>query len=270
MINKLNIRAKNSFKTYFTALSMLVFTIMSLNSCDKFSRPEKIKHEEGWKEFTINKNGDSLMTIFGKDGVKRSQVTFKKGFHHGVGYNFYADGKVKNEIHYKEGYKDGVSKWYYKTGILYRETIYKEGRKEGIQKKYYEDGKLKAEIPYENNKVMPGLKEYRKDGTQITKYPKLRFQEIDKIAFENKLTLKIYLEPKGRKTKYTRIKKLDGEEHDISLSRQTTNGAAYIEYFLRPGRSVMEKVKIRVKTTTKLGNTLVIIRTYNLAAENRF
>lgn len=268
--NQKNPNSREFFSNNFRTLLILVIVTASLSSCDKFNRPEKIRHKDGWKEFTVNENGDSLMTIYRKDGVKKSQVTYKNGFHDGVGYNFYDDGKLKNEIHYKEGYKNGVSKWYYKTGILYRETIYQEGKKEGVQKKYYENGKLKAEIPYEDNKVQPGLKEYREDGSQIAKYPKIRFQEIDKLAFENKLILKVYLEPKGRKTKYSRIKKIEGKEYDISLSGQTKNSSAYIEYRLNPGRSVMEKVKVRVKTTTKLGNPLIIIKSYNLAIENRF
>jgi len=258
---------KNAILNYLL-LFIIVLSTAFLNSCDKFNRPEKIKHKDGWKEFTVNENGDSLMTVFRKDGIKTSQITFKNGFHHGVGYNFYNDGKIKNEIFYKEGYKDGLSKWYYNTGVVYRETNYKEGKKEGIQKKYYENGKLKAEIPYLDNKAQPGLKEYREDGSKITKYPKLRFQEMDKLAFENKLILKVYLEPKGKKTKYYRIKKIGGTEHSISLSGQTKNGSANIEYRLNPGRSVMEKVKIKVKTTTNLGNPLIIFKTYNLAADN--
>jgi hypothetical protein len=268
MFNNLNPKAIRYFSKFNLAI-IIIFTIF-LFSCDRFNRPEKIKHKDGWKELTITKNGDSLMTTFRKDGTKKNAVTFRNGFHDGVGYNYYENGKVQNKIHYKEGYKNGTAEWFYKTGILYRITNYDMGIKVGIQKRYYESGELQAEIPYKNNKITEGLKEYKKDGSLITNYPKIIFEEIDKLAFENKLILKVYLSPKGKKTEYLRLKKIGDEEAPISLSAQTKNGAAFITYPLKPGRSIMEKVKIKVKTKTKLGNTLVLIKKYNLAAENRF
>jgi len=247
----------------------LTFTLITF-SCDRFSGPDRTPTKEGWKEFTINENGDSLMTFFKKDGTKKSEVTFKNGFHDGVGYTYYDDGVVQYEIHYKEGYKHGETKWFYESGKLYRTTQYNMGSKDGMQRKYYENGNLKSEVLYKDNEPQKGLKEFKEDGTPYRIYPKIKFKEIDKLAFENKIILQVYLKPKGSKTKYYIVKNIGGEDHYISLSQQTKNGKANIEYYLAPGTSVMEKLQIKVVTQTKRGNPLVLHKTYNMAAENRF
>ncbi|NOY50389.1 MAG: hypothetical protein GXO88_07505 [Chlorobi bacterium] len=251
-------------------ISIVVLFSIILFSCDKFANNNKIKTKDGWKEFSVNENGDSIMRVYRSDGFKKSEVTFKNGFNDGVGYDYYDNGKVHYEIHYKEGYKDGETKWFYQNGNIYRITVYEMGKKTGVQKKYYENGKIKAEIPYKDNHPVKGLKEYKKDGSLITGYPRITFKEIDKLAFENKLILEISLRGKGRKTKYYRIKKISGFDHDLSLSAQTKNGKAKIVYKLKPGQSIMEKVRIKAVTNTKMGNPLVLYKSYNLAAENRF
>ncbi len=248
---------------------VILFAAVQL-SCDKFANKNRHKTKMGWKEFTVTEKGDSIMRVFRSDGFKKSEVTFKNGFNDGVGYNYYENGKVQNEIHYKEGYKDGETKWFYQNGNLYRSTIYEMGKKVGIQKKYYENGKIKAEVPYEDNYRVRGLKEYKKDGSLITDYPRIIFREIDKLAFENKVILEISLKGKGINTKYYRIKKIMGLDHDLSLIGQTKNGKARIVYHLKPGQSIMQKVRIKAVTKTKMGNQKLLYNSYNLAAENRF
>jgi len=229
-----------------------------------------IETKHGWKEYIVNQQGDSVMIIYNLEKEKTSEVTFKDGLYDGIGYNYYSNGNIKNEIHYKKGRKEGITKWFYENGKPYRFTMYKYGRKNGIRKIFYKDGNLKAEIPYKDDEPQAGLKEYRKDGTLFTDQPKIYFREIDMLAYEDKYYLEVYLKPKRKKVEFYRIKKIDGEEFEIGLPEGTKKGVARITYLIRPGDVLMQKLKIKVVTTTKHGNPLVLYKTYNLAVENRF
>ena len=257
-----------SLKSLFLISSVLAILITSCRNNQSDNNLIKTKH--GFKEYIVNEQGDSVMIVYNSKKQKTSQVTFKNGFYNGVGYNYYLNGNVKNEIHYKEGHKEGVTKWYYESGKPYRFTMYKNGQKHGIRKVFYKDGKLKAEIPYKNNEPQPGLKEYKKDGTLFTDQPKMYFREVNRLAYENKYYLEIYLKPKRKKVEFYRIKKIDGKEYEIGLPFDEDKGVARITYMVRPGDVLMEKLKIKVVTTTRHGNPLVFYKTYNIAAENRF
>ena len=242
---------------------VLILTFGSL-SCDRFQHKNQFKKGKSWKEFTINENGDSLYILWGANGNKKSEVTFKNGMHDGVGYNYYDDGTIKNEIHYSEGYKDGDATWYYESGAIYRHTLYEMGKKVGIRKYYYENGQLKAEIPYESNSPVPGLKEYTESGTLINDYPKLVIWQVDKIAFEDKIVVKAKLKNWKKKVKYS----LNMGGIFMELGHFTKKNVLNYEIKVRRGQSIMEKNVIRAQTTSKMGYPLVIEKSYNLVAEN--
>lgn len=255
---------------WFAKASQLLLMLFLLISCQNNSENNMIRTKHGWKEFVVNSKGDSVMIIYNSNKQKRSEISFKNKLYDGVGYNYYLNGKVKNEIHYKKGKKNGIAKWYYKNGKLYQLTTYKNGKKNGIRKKYYKDGKLEAEMFYKDNIPQPGLKEYKEDGSPVTKYPQIHVEEINKLAFDNKYYLDVYLKPKGKKTSFYRIKNIDGEDFEIALPKGPKKGVRRIPYFLRPGEFLMEKIRIKAITTTKRGNPLVLYKTYRLSVENRF
>lgn len=252
--------------------NILLFGLIILfiiSSCDQLGlNRDKIRTKDGWKEYVISE-GDSMVINYNIHGKKVSESMFMNGYFHGKSYVYYDNGQIQYEINYSEGHKDGNVKWFFENGVIYRETEYIMGSREGIQKKYYKNGSLLAEIPYKDDHVQTGLKEYKKDGTLNHNLPKIRIKEIDKTVFENKIILEISTQPKGSKTKYSTVKYIAGEEHNISLKSKTKNGKAYIEYIIGPGDIRMEKVKLRVSTKTKLGNPLVLYKTYNLVAENK-
>jgi len=250
---------------------IIVLFFSLLISCRNNSTSNNlIKTKHGWKEYTVNQKGDSIMIIYNSEKKKTSAVTFKNGLYNGVGYNYYPNGVVKNEIHYKAGQKNGITKWFYENGNLYRLTTYKNAKKDGVRKKYYEDGKLKSEVMFKDGNPLPGLKEYKKDGTFYTNLPKIHFREINRLAYERKFFLEVYLKPKGKKATFYRLKKIEGKEYEIGLPDAPKEGVARITYMVQPGQVLMEKLKIKVVATTKHGNPLVLYKSYNLAVENRF
>ena len=248
---------------------ILIIPFVYLTSCINTPESGLIKTKHGWKKYVVDKNGDSTLIVYNEKKQKTSQVQFKNNLYNGIGYNFYLNGKVKNEIHYKNGYKEGVAKWYYEDGTLYRSTTYKKNKKDGVQKRYYRNGQLETEVIYKNNEPQE-FKEYKKDGTLITDYPEIKFKEIDKLAFERKYYIDVYLEPKGKNTKLYRIVKLDGSEFEIPLPKGPEESVGRITYFVAPGDILMKKLRIKAVTTTKHGNRLVLYKDYNVAVENRF
>ena len=145
---------------------------------------------------------------------------------------------------------------------------YVNGKKHGIQKKYYEDGKLMAEIPYRNNLAMPGLIEYTKYGDPITQFPDMVFKEIDKIAFENKIVLKVYLSDNSKNVDYYR-QHVTNNKDTTRLPILDKKGILELDFYVPQGKMIMETVEIIAIKTTSRKNLCVIIGKYNLAAENR-
>jgi len=250
--------------------SAFILLFLFISSCDQFtSKNTRIRTKDGWKEYSVTVDGDSIQTIYNKNGKKNSEYMFKKGYFHGKAYKYYDNGNIQYELNYVEGYKHGLVKFNYESGKLYKETLYEMGKRTGVQKKYYENGNLQAEIFYKDDKVQPGLKEYKKDGAPYKIFPKLRIKEIDKTVFEDKVILEVYLDPKGSKTRYSIIKTIGGKEYNISLKNKTKKGKAYIEFPVLPGEMILEKVKIKAVTRTKRGNKFILFKTYNLAVENK-
>lgn len=244
----------------------LLLPILILQACTQFSsKPAEPESEK--KSFRINDDGDTVLINYRANGTKISEITIKNGTNHGLCINYYENGNIKNEISYVNGYKNGRVTWNYENGKLYRESEYVNDELEGIQKKYYEDGKLMAEIPYLRGEVQPGTKEYTSDGTLKKIVPEIIIEPIDKMAFENKYLLRISLSKKQKDTKFTRIVEIEGSRHKVGLS--VIAGIAEIPWHVAKGMYIMEKVKIEAEYFTNLGNPVKLVKTYNLAIENR-
>lgn len=250
---------------YWKQLLYLFFTIFLFSSCDWFSTP-KVDNMKvtGW---AMDKAGDSVYMRYNDKGRLTSYSTYKDGLKNGLAKKFFENGKVEFEILYTDGVKDGLTKWYYKSGGIYRETIYVDGQEDGVQKKYYENGKLMAEIPYKHGLILPGLKEYTKAGKLKKIYPELVIKPIDRLAFENKYILRCYLTGKPKGVKYFRVLREANSDRDSFINLHTYNGVADIEYFLRRGGYIMEKVIVRAEFKTTLSNIYVVEKEYNLAID---
>jgi antitoxin component YwqK of YwqJK toxin-antitoxin module len=265
---KMHMKSINFTKTSLILLQLVLILVFS--SCDDLlNKRNLIKTKKGFKEYIVTETGDSIVISYNRKKKKLSQYMFKDGYFDGQAYTYYDNGKIQYNIQYSKGYKHGKVKWFFESGKLYRETQYDMGERTGIQKKYYKSGALLAEIPYKDDKVQAGLKEYNEDGTRNHDTPQIKVKEIDKTVFENKVILEFYLEPKAYKIKYFIIETRNGKEYEYSLKKQTKKKKAYLEYNVNPGDIKIEKVKIKAEAKTKLGNPIVLYKTYKLVAENK-
>jgi hypothetical protein len=234
-------------------------------ACD-LNAPRKLKDQKvtGW---AVDDQGDSVYMRYDDKGRLTSYSTFKNGIKNGIAKKFFENGNVEFEINYENGLKEGITRWFYKSGNLYRETIYENDEETGIQKKYYENGNLMAEIPYDHGRILPGLKEYTTSGKLKTIYPEFIIEPINKLAFENKYILRCYLKGKPKGTDYFRVMPFPGSAMDGLIQLDEVDGAGQIEFFLRPGDFIMEKVIFRAEHKTSLRNTYVVEKAYNLALD---
>jgi hypothetical protein len=217
--------------------------------------------------FRINENGDTILTKYNENGNLVSEVPVKNHQMNGIAINYYDNGKVQNEISYLNGQKHGRVTWNYENGKLYRETQYNMGVIDGYQKKYYENGKLMAEMKYKDGQLLPVTVEYTKEGN-VKKLPEIRFEAIDKLAFDKRYFLRISLSQKQKETKFYKIaESMMGNPVKIPLAMK--ENYAEMEWIVGEGEYVMEKLKIAAEFTTNLGNQVILESTYNLAIENR-
>lgn len=242
----------------FISLIILIGSCNLLNPGKKDSKNNNIPTD---KDIQIRKKYDDK-------GKLVTTVPYKGNIKHGIAKHYYPDGSVSMEIPYVNNKKHGESVYYYTSGKVYRITPYINDKKHGIQKKYYEDGKLMAEIPFENDEPVPGLKEYTEFGELLTQYPSIIFEEINKVAFENKVILKIYLSDKSKKVDFFR-KILNSAKDTIRLPVVDEGGVVEIEFYIPPGKMIMEKIDIVAVKTTRRHNQYVVESSYNLAVENR-
>ena len=243
-----------------------LFVLLFAFSCAQPAK-EPAKEADSGKKFRISEQGDTIVINYRKNGKLLSEVTVKNGLQNGLCLNYYENGKIQNEIWYQDGDKNGRATWNYESGKLYRETPYVDDEIEGIQKIYYEDGKLMAEIPYKKGELLVGTKEYNKEGNLKKNYPEIVFEPVDKMAFDNKYYLRIYLSKNDPDAKFFNVTEVDGKKYDIPLP--LLNGVAEMNWFVPKNKYVMEKVTVAVEFNTVLNNPVRFEKTYNVAADHR-
>ncbi len=244
---------------------IIVLIAVFISSCEfipgKKDNSDEKKTETGKTDIQVQKR-------YYDDGTIKSELPVKNKKRHGVAKKYYLTGKLNTSITYFNNVKHGESIWYYKSGKPYRVTSYYNGKRHGLQKKYYENGKLMSEVTYLKNFPQPGLKEYSKDGKLKTKYPKIRFNEIDKTAFENKHILQFSMSDKTKKVKF--FSRIISEEKDTTyVELPSKSGLGKLESYVPPGNFIMKKLTIYAEVTTKLRNPYITKATYNLSVENR-
>jgi len=247
---------------------LIIIFIVFIYSCDYYGSRKKPVNKQG-EEWIINEDGDSVLNRYKKDGSLLSFTTYKNRLKNGLAVKYYKNGKVQFKIMYKDGYKDGEVIWYYDNGNIYRISNYVRGKIEGVQKKYYESGNLMAEIPYQNGEVQIGLKEYTKDGKLKKIYPTIKYELIDKLAFENKYILRLYLSNKSKAVKYYKYYKFPEQNTSWKEKIKSKDGVGNLVYNIYKGDYIMKKEIIRAEYKTSLGNIYVIEKTINVAADNK-
>jgi hypothetical protein len=240
-------------------LLFLLFAFF-MQSCNLFQEDNNQEREDPYNGVRKNYN---------KEGRLISAITYKDSLRHGLARNYYANGKVQAEFNYLRGYKHGEEKVYYENGDIYMITHYENGKKNGTQKKFYSENRLMAEIPYENNNVIPGLKEYNKSGKLKRNDTKIDFKLIDKTAFENKFELRMQLSDGSKVANFERY--YVDEEGELLGSKMlvSNNGVAKIDFFLAPGKSLLDEIYIMAQRKTSLGNPEIIKDSYHLVISNK-
>lgn len=254
----------------------LLLVIISGGFYTYFYSPEiinKIFEKEIEKPTPIVEKGkkNGLIVKKGKNGNLISEINYKDGKKHGIAKDYYASGGIHAEINYEENIKQGDAIWYYETGEIYRITPHKDGQIDGIIKKYYENGTIKSELPYKNGNPGIGLKEYTSKGNVIETNSTLIIEGIDRLAFENKYEIKIYFKDKSYKDKfYIKVgdEKTDFLDNNFYSIPFIKKGIGSYPIYIAKGSSRMEKITFAGVKTTKLGNKLIVFKSYNLAVDN--
>ncbi len=207
---------------------------------------------------------------YSRQGKLISEVYYVDNVRHGLARNYYASsGKLNSTFEYVNGVKQGDEIWYYESGQKYRISPFVDGKIEGVQKLYYENGDLLAEIPYKAGLPGIGLKEYNKDGTLIKDYPRIVIQKEDHLRDANKVLLLINLSNGDVDVKFYRGTFMDGKYlHAKMLSLATQNGVTKLDYNIPPGAAISQKITIAANYKTRLGNPLVLSKTYDLQVLN--
>jgi len=262
-----------------TGLSMLLFF-----SCKK-DNPERSENKSDTlvvKEYFSNRKVKTEISAIGDlrqgwtrnydmEGRLLSEVFYINNVREGTARNYYAaSGKLNSTLEYRNGIKQGNETWYYESGKPYRVSPFVNGFIEGTQKLYYEDGRRLPEVPYKGGYPGIGLKEYRKDGTLVQAYPKVEIRREDHLKDANKVILFIKLSDDTKDVKFYKGSLYEGKYLQKDLfSLATQDGSTRIDYNIRPGTAVNQKVTIIAHFKTRFGNPLILSKTYNLQVVNR-
>jgi hypothetical protein len=212
---------------------------------------------------------NGVRRAYNADGTLLAQVTYKDSVRNGLSQHFYRSGKVQLEVNYVNDLKQGDEIMYYENGDLYQVTPFVDGERSGMQKKYYEGDVLMAEIPFLKNERIEGLIEYAKDGKLLTSETKIRFQLIDRTAFEDRFDLIYSLTDGPQNIKYSRYVLDDAGKILGTIDLTTIDGKASESFHLAPGRSLRQKIIVRAERKTRLGHQEIITGTYHLSVENK-
>ncbi|MBN2611259.1 MAG: toxin-antitoxin system YwqK family antitoxin [Bacteroidales bacterium] len=260
----------------------LSFTILLFSGCDttlqKSSKDDSSKKEQHdtriVKQYFDNgrlkseisvkgKNRHGITKNYSKYGQLLSEVNYANNRKNGLTVNYYASGKIHSQIFFSDGIKHGESTWFYENGKIFRINPFKDGKLSGIQKFYFEDGKVMAEIPYRNGHTGIGTKEYTKTGTLISKYPEIRFEEINQIAKNDTFILKVKLSNNSYRVTFYTGKLEDGiYMTGNTIEEPTRSGVCLFKYHVPPGVIKTEKLSIVAKYRTDYDFPYIIQKDY--------
>jgi len=213
-------------------------------------------------------SGDSLLEgeqkVYYENGKVHYIVEYKKGKANGRVREYSTDGKLYMDAVYTDGHRNGECKHFYKNGKPFEVSNYVNGEKDGIETKYYESGTILATRIYKKNKIQPGLKEYDKDGKEIINNNSLVIRGIDHTLLEGKYILQASLaKPQPKVTYYAAPRSDPGSRQKLKMSGD--NGI--LEIPVSSSSFVMKSLLFEAEYKTKLGNVMVLQKTFNLAVD---
>ena len=199
-------------------------------------------------------DGDTLVFRKRDDGTISSvnQVD-EEGKVHGLRVTYYQDGRtVYSKQSFQHGIKQGPAVFYYNNGRIFKETSFENGKRQGMTRVYYKDGSIAGEFESEQGQVLPGLREYDRSGRLITDYPGVEFREIDHLASLNRMDLEISCTKRNSGVKFYKLNVENGDTSRVYLI--TENGKALLQYYVKSGEELHERIDILAELPTELGN----------------
>lgn len=212
--------------------------------------------------------GDSLLEgeqkVYYENGNVHYIVEYKKGKANGRVREYSTDGKLYMDAIYADGHRNGQCTHFYKNGKPFEVSSYVNGEKEGTETKYYENGTILATRIYKKNKIQPGLKEYEKNGSEIINNNSIVIRGIDHTLLEGKYILQVSLAQPQKDVKFYAAPKSDPESRQ-ELKKSEDYGI--LEIPVSSSHFVMKSLLFEAEYKTRLGNIMVLQKTFNLAVD---
>jgi len=209
----------------------------------------------------------NLVKTYYDDGKPKTEVRFDdKKRKHGLAKSFYARGGLRSEIYYTHGLKDSAVQ-YYENGNKYLEFTYKKGLRHGRRTKYWENGKVQSELDYRNDYPGNNLVEYNRKGKQLTKYPKLKVNQINNLNSTGEYIVEVYFDKRPSKATYYMGGLEDGFLSDKNFEMEKVNGRGRIVYRPSPGMFIMKKLRFSAKQNTYYASPYIAETSINLAID---
>ncbi len=263
---------------FYIALVVLLFI-----SCDSplFSKKDKLPPGvQIVREYYPNRKIKSVLRVkqnkrhglckyYYEDGSLRAEYNYRLNRLHGTCTDYYKNGEVKLVGEYVNNKLNGTMTSYYKNSKKMYEAEYVNGEKHGVKKRYYENGKLMSVNSYYLGGVGLGLKEYTSDGKRITNYPEIKIKEINRLAMEGTLYIKISLSNNSSSVAFF-ITDLHNDKYLPSHAEpiEKEGSIATVEYYVAKGSVMMKEINVVARYKTKLGNFYLMSRKYPIAAKN--
>jgi hypothetical protein len=243
----------------------LLFTAVILSSClltGCKNNPDKnipvVNSETG------NSIADGEQKEFYPNGNIHYIVEYQNGKANGRVREYTSDGKIYMDAVFKDGHRHGKCTHFYKNGKPFEVANYVNGEKDGIESKFYDNGKLLATRIYKKNKIQPGLKEYKADGTKVNNENTLIVQGIDHTALEGKYIIKVSLsKPQPKAVYFAAPKNEPGARQELKKSGE----AGILEIPVSSKSFVMKVLLFQAEYKTRLGNTVCLEKSFNLAID---
>lgn len=216
------------------------------------------------EQMLVDSTTNGEKTSLYENGKPHYIVEYKNGKANGRVREYTTDGKLYMDALFQDGHRNGTCTHFYKNGKPFEVSEYVNGEKEGIESKYYDNGKLLATRVYKKNQIQPGLREYDKSGTEIDNDNKIIITEIDHTALEGKFIIKVSLSNPQKNVTYYAAPLSDPAERE---KLKQAGDAGLLEIPVSSRNFTMKSLLFQAEYRTRLGNTMVLHKSYNLAVD---
>lgn len=213
-------------------------------------------------------SGDTLKAtekpVFSENGKLHYILETKDGKTNGRVREYTPDGKLYMDAIYKDDHRNGKCTFYFKNGKPFSVCYFINGAKDSTDTKYNEKGQILAIVPYKKGIVQPGLKEFAKDGSEIVNDNSLIINEIDHTLLEGKYILKVSLLKPQSKVTYFAAPQSDKEARQ---KLENSGNFGIMEIPVSSSHFVMKNLLFEAEYKTKMGNTMVVQKSFKLAVD---